>query len=356
MIFSYENLEIWQLGMKLVELVYSFKDRFLAEDKFGLWDQLVRAVEAVPRDIAEGYGKSSKKERALYMERAKTETIEVDASFKEAVKKGRIRKEEYENLVKPLIKELYFKIIAYRKWILGAPKRSDQPTRPSEAISQAKRSANSPTGFTLIEILMVVFLLGIIVVIGSNLFFSILKGASKAEITKEVKQNGDYAMNVMERHLRNANSIESCGEAVGAPEYVCWYRFPPPMCTSEIQDPEVYKTPLQCQTKCKVKAMGCPFDCSQIFTLSGSFSIVYYDQQGEKSGFTCREGEYIASGSAKLTSDNVTVKNCSFSCDLTKTPPIVNISFDLSQKKGTGLRPEEKAQAHFQTTVGLRTY
>lgn len=161
-------------------------------------------------------------------------------------------------------------------------------------------------GFTLIEILMVVFLLGIVVVIGSNLFFSILKGASKAEVEKEVKQNGDYAMNVMERMIRNA---QNCSEASGI---------------LTITNPDGNWTEFKCILQDEVTKIA-----------SSS-----------------------ASGTGNLTGKNVTLGNpcsLSFSCNSTKTPPVVSISFDLSQK-GTTTRPEEKAQIHFQTTVGLRTY
>lgn len=172
-------------------------------------------------------------------------------------------------------------------------------------INQAQRST---TGFTLIEVLMVVFLLGIIVIIGSNLFFSILKGASKAEIEKEVKQNGDYAMNVMERMIRNGQEILPNSEV------------PSQTCTSPM-------------TKIKIK-----------------------NPDGKDTEFSFSSNQ-IASNGASLTSGNVALvpDSFSFSCDSSKTPPIVTVSFDLSQK-GTGLRPEEKAQVHFQTTVGLRTY
>jgi len=305
--FSHENLEIWQLGMKLVELVYSFRDRFLTEDKFGLWDQLVRAAEAVPRDIAEGYGKSSKKERALYMERAKSELAEADTSFKEAIKKERIQHEEYENLIQPLIKELYFKLIGYRKWLLGIsqakrfPKRSDPP---SEVINQGV--SRSPTGFTLIEVLMTVFILGIVIVVGGNLFFSILKGASKTELTKEVKQNGDYAMAVMERMIKGATALD----CTGAPSAIT------------ITSPDSLPTIFRC--------------------LAGV-------------GVT-----KIASNSGALTGDNVSLgASCpgslSFICYEDVSPPKVKVSFTLYQK-GSSTRPEEQAQVPFQTTVSLRTY
>lgn len=154
-------------------------------------------------------------------------------------------------------------------------------------------------GFTLIEVLMIVFIMGIVAVIGGNMLFSIMKGTSKAEITKEVKQNGDYAIGVMERMIRNAQNCKSNGGVT-------------------IKNPDGKFTNFFCETVA---------GATRIASNSGVF----------------------------LTSDNVTASNCIFSCDATKTPPIVNISFDLSQK-GTDLRPEEKAQVRFQRTVSLRTY
>lgn len=62
-------------------------------------------------------------------------------------------------------------------------------------------------GFGLLEIMIAVAILGIIVVIGSNSFFSILRGSTKTKNLQLVKQNGDYALSVMERMIRNARMI-----------------------------------------------------------------------------------------------------------------------------------------------------
>lgn len=311
--FAYENLEIWQLGMKLVELVYSLKDRFPPEDRFGLWDQLSRSAEAVPRAIAEGYVKSSIKERALYMERAASETAETDTTFKQAAKKGRITEKEYRELIRPLITELYFKIIGYRKWILSSSKRrskrvrrpSDPPIPPSEAIHQVKRSSNS-YGFTLIELLVVVAILATVGVVATNMFFQILKGASKAEIEKMVKQEGEYAISVMERMIRNAKSVKS--------------------------------------------------DCDASF----HHVILMKNQDEGITAFECITGDaYVASNSARLTSDKVAISSdCNQFVRCTQTgssPPVVEIDFDLSQRDSSP-RPEEQATVKFQTTVSLRSY
>lgn len=149
-------------------------------------------------------------------------------------------------------------------------------------------------GFTLIEVLVVIFLLGVVLVIGVNLFFSILKGASKAEITKEVKQNGDYAIAVMERMIRNAQDA-SC---------------------------------------------------------NGGVTITNLD--GRTTRFFCESSRIASNSGNYLTSGNVTATGCSFTCEYS-TPEVVTISFTLSQK-GTPARVEERATQDFQTTVSLRTY
>lgn len=167
------------------------------------------------------------------------------------------------------------------------------------------------SGFTLIEVLMVIFVMGILVVVGNNLFFSVLKGSSKAEIEKEAKQSGNYAIGVMERMIRNATSIVDCT----------------------------------------------------------STRIIIKNKDGFVTEFTCASEDgttKVASNSGRLTGKNLTLNqtlpqnSCSgssltFNCSLSTTPPVVSISFTLSEI-GSSSRPEEKATVLFQTTVGLRNY
>jgi four helix bundle protein len=315
--FSHENLQIWQLGMKLLEVTYSLKNHFLEEDKFGLWDQIVRSTEAIPRDISEGYGKSSNKERALYMERAKNETAEVDTSYKEAVKKGRINESEYEKMIKPLIKELYFKIIGYRKWVL-------RPPSPSAAVNHLHQAQRSTSGFTLIEIIMVVFIFGIIIAVGGNLLFSILKGASKVEISKDAKQSGDYALGVMERAIRNAQGIIQNTES---PSNTCTVG----MKKIKIQNKDKTVTEFYCEVNSSV---------AKIASKSGSLTT-----------------DYLTGNNITLSTDNTCGVNntLTFDCDATVNPPKVAISFTLIQKN-ISAKAEDQASVSFKTTVFPRIY
>jgi prepilin-type N-terminal cleavage/methylation domain-containing protein len=153
------------------------------------------------------------------------------------------------------------------------------------------------SGFTLIETLVVIFLLGLVLVVGSNLFFNILKGASKAEIEKEVKQNGDYAMAIMERMIKN----------------------------SIIDGVDCTSTP-------------------------GSLTVESLD-----GGFTTfvEDDDKIASSGAYLTGDNLSVSNLSFVCDDNNNPRSVVIGFSLTPR-GVVSTPETWARIDFNTTVTLR--
>lgn len=62
-------------------------------------------------------------------------------------------------------------------------------------------------GFSLLEVMIATAVLALIAVVGSNSFFSILRGSNKSKNLQLVKQNGDYALSVMERMIRNAREI-----------------------------------------------------------------------------------------------------------------------------------------------------
>ena len=157
-------------------------------------------------------------------------------------------------------------------------------------------------GFTLIEILVAIGILAIIAVVGSNMFLTILKSTTKTKVLTEVKQEGDFALQVMERMIRNAQKITS--------------------------------------------------DCSE-----GMTSITIKNPDNEETIFAC-EADKISSNSASLTSDQVVPVACRFDCLIGQEdvmPDQVTIGFSLEQA-GTGVRQEEKATVNFETTVTLRNY
>ena len=58
---SYKDLIVWQKSIALVTEIYKLTKTFPAEEKFGIVNQLNRAVESIPANIAEGWGRESSK-------------------------------------------------------------------------------------------------------------------------------------------------------------------------------------------------------------------------------------------------------------------------------------------------------
>ena len=162
-------------------------------------------------------------------------------------------------------------------------------------------------GFTLVELLVAIGILGVVGGIATIILFTTLRSASKSDIMREVKQNGDYAISVMERMIRNATGVESTCLGSGT--------------SLTINNPDGRTT---------------------TFSLGGTSNIQIASVSALGTGF--------------LTNEKVAATGLNFTCSRTPgKPDVVSINFTLSQP-GTPTRPEERALINFQTTVSLRTY
>lgn len=68
---SYRDLIVWQKSMNLVTLLYQLTKQFPDDEKFGLTSQIKRSSVSIPSNIAEGYGRSSRKEYVRFLEIAR---------------------------------------------------------------------------------------------------------------------------------------------------------------------------------------------------------------------------------------------------------------------------------------------
>ena len=66
---TFRDLLIWQKGMQLVKEVYKLTRTFPKSEDFNLSSQMKRASVSIPSNIAEGFGRSTKKDfqRFLYI-------------------------------------------------------------------------------------------------------------------------------------------------------------------------------------------------------------------------------------------------------------------------------------------------
>src|SRR3989344_5749758 len=84
----------------------------------------------------------------------------------------------------------------------------------SNLLNARRYTLEAKRGFSLIELLVVISLIGIIGTIITQVFILGIRSQAKSEIIKEVKQNGDYATSVIESMIRNSLDIQAseCNE------------------------------------------------------------------------------------------------------------------------------------------------
>lgn len=163
-------------------------------------------------------------------------------------------------------------------------------------------------GFTLVEMMLSIGIIVLLSVMVSGFLFSLLSSSAKTEVVQEVRQNGAYALSVMERMLINSLAITS--------------------------------------------------DC-----IGADASLISFDNyDGGKTTFACEEAK-ISSASGDLvpirvflTNSNVKVSGCNFVCSSQPgKPAMVTINFNVSQKTEGG-RANEKLSLDFNTVVTLKNF
>jgi four helix bundle protein len=78
MLESYRDLKVWQKAIDMVVGCYEISRRFPKDEIYGLTSQLRRAAVSVPVNIAEGYGRGSRKEYLQFLTIAQGSLKEVE--------------------------------------------------------------------------------------------------------------------------------------------------------------------------------------------------------------------------------------------------------------------------------------
>lgn len=93
---GFRKLIVWQRMTELVKLVYHLTNNLPKSETFGLISQIRRAVVSVISNFVEGYLKSSKKEKVVYLERSMTSLMELDAQAEICVVLGYFAENDFE--------------------------------------------------------------------------------------------------------------------------------------------------------------------------------------------------------------------------------------------------------------------
>jgi four helix bundle protein len=114
--FNFEKLNVYKLGLEIVDEIYLLAKKFSKEELFALVNQLRRAVISIVLNIVEGSGRT-KKEFSHFINMARTSGYECIACREIAKRKKYINETEY--------REIYDKITIEIK-MLSNLKRSVQ--------------------------------------------------------------------------------------------------------------------------------------------------------------------------------------------------------------------------------------
>jgi four helix bundle protein len=78
---DYRDLRAWQQARALVKSVYAVARRFPKEELFGLAQQMRKAAVSVPSNVAEGYGRGSRKDYVRFLQIARGSLYEVQTQL-----------------------------------------------------------------------------------------------------------------------------------------------------------------------------------------------------------------------------------------------------------------------------------
>jgi four helix bundle protein len=81
MVSSYKDLVVWQRSIELSLSIYRLTATFPVEERFGITSQLRRASVSIPSNIAEGYGRGTRKEYKQFLSIARGSTLEVQTQL-----------------------------------------------------------------------------------------------------------------------------------------------------------------------------------------------------------------------------------------------------------------------------------
>lgn len=75
---SYKDLFVWQKSIILVKKIYILTEKLPSREIYGIINQMRRAAITIPSNIAEGYGRKSRKEYGQFLRVAYGSSLELE--------------------------------------------------------------------------------------------------------------------------------------------------------------------------------------------------------------------------------------------------------------------------------------
>lgn len=100
---SFTGLYAWQEGHKLVLMVYQVVEKFPKKEQFCLIPQMIRAVVSITSNIAEGFSRKSRKEKAQFYYLALGSLTEIQNQLLVARDLGYLSKDKFRKIAEKSI-------------------------------------------------------------------------------------------------------------------------------------------------------------------------------------------------------------------------------------------------------------
>ena len=98
-IASYRDLQVWQEGRSLASKIYRITVQFPASEQFGITNQMRRAAVSIPSNIAEGFGRTSAKEKMQLYAIARGSLAELETQLYIASDVGYMKDSDLEDVM-----------------------------------------------------------------------------------------------------------------------------------------------------------------------------------------------------------------------------------------------------------------
>jgi four helix bundle protein len=121
-VYSFEKLEAWILSKELTKMVYMVTKSFPSEEIYGLTSQLRRASVSISSNLAEGSGRTSKKDFAHFVQIAYGSMMELLNQLIIAEELEYIQKDELVKM-REQIDKISLILTALRKSLLNSTSR-----------------------------------------------------------------------------------------------------------------------------------------------------------------------------------------------------------------------------------------
>ncbi len=179
---------------------------------------------------------------------------------------------------------------------------------------------NNQKGFTLVELLAVIMVIGVVGGVTGAILISSLIGSNKTNSLDNVRQNGNYALLQVSKAIEFSRNFY--GVSTDGVNYI-----------TDCTQPQVSPTPTPTQ-----------YNYVKIVSSNGQ-SVV----------FSCGANTIASNSASLLDVSSVATTACFFSCsqDNLILPPTIGFNFSLSSSKG-GNFVENNTSVSFSTSVTLR--